>query len=441
MHTLDIYDEEEKPPSEELEPPGTRSGGILTTSKQSRSAVLSGERKAAGAATSERRTRRAAGCVISPRSDAFRRRFFPAATEADWNDWHWQKRNSIQSMDRLAEILGLGPEVEDPAETFLPGLPFRITPYYASLLERDDASHTLRRSVVPDAAELSFCPGELADPLHEDHTSPVAGIVHRYPDRVLFLVTPHCFTYCRYCTRSRLVGKKGGAENAFAAWGEAIDYIQRTPQVRDVLLSGGDPLMLPDNRLEWLLSHLRAIPHVEMLRIGTKAPAVLPQRITPALLTVLKRYQPLYLSLHFTHPAELTPEVAQACERLADAGFPLGSQTVLLRGINDDTELLKRLFQGLLKIRVRPYYLYQCDPVAGTSHLRTSVEKGLEIIRGLRGHTSGYAVPTYVIDAPGGGGKIPIQPDYLYGRDGNNLLLKNYRGDSYTYPDNSGDCS
>jgi len=433
MQKHDVCEQEEKPPSEELEPPGAVSGGSLVATRPAPIAAVT-------AATSVKARRAGNGreWVVSPRSEAFRRRFWPAAGEAEWNDWHWQKRNSIQRLDRLAEIIRPLPDGAALHGENMPNLPFRITPYYASLLEPDDAPYALRRSVVPSAAELCPRSEELTDPLHEEGTSPVPGIVHRYPDRVLFLVTPHCFTYCRYCTRSRLVGKKSRGENAFAAWGEAIAYIQQMPAVRDVLLSGGDPLMLPNTRLEWLLSHLRRIPHVEILRIGTKAPAVMPQRITPALVNTLKRFQPLYLSLHFTHPAELTPETTQACERLANAGLPLGSQTVLLRGINDDTDLLMKLFQGLLKIRVRPYYLYQCDPVSGTSHLRTSVDRGVEIIRGLRGHTSGYAVPTYVIDAPGGGGKIPIQPDYVAGKRGNMLLLKNYRGKLYAYPDNQG---
>jgi lysine 2,3-aminomutase len=256
---------------------------------------------------------------------------------------------------------------------------------------------------------------------------------------VLFLVTGSCSTYCRYCTRSRMVG--GGGEYTFnlRQWEQALAYIEATPAIRDVLLSGGDPLTLPDDKLEWLLSHLRAIPHVEFLRLGTKVPAVLPQRITPALARMLKRYHPVWMSIHFMHPDEVTPEVAKACERLADAGVPLGSQTVLLAGINDDVETMKRLMHGLLKIRVRPYYLYQCDPISGSSHFRTPVERGIEIIRGLRGHTTGYAVPTFVIDAPGGGGKIPLIPEYVAGREGDDLLLVNYEGRLYRYPDPGGE--
>jgi lysine 2,3-aminomutase len=280
--------------------------------------------------------------------------------------------------------------------------------------------------------------GEADDPLGEDMDSPVPGLVHRYPDRVLFMVTDFCSTYCRYCTRSRMVGKSHDYCFNLDQWERAIKYIEATPAIRDVLLSGGDPLTLSDDRLDWMLSRLRRIPHVEFLRIGTKAPVVLPQRITPALTRMLKRYHPLWISIHFTHPDELTPETTQACARLADAGIPLGSQTVLLAGINDDVETMKRLMHGLLKIRVKPYYLYQCDPISGSSHFRTEVEKGLEIIRGLRGHTTGYAVPNYVIDAPGGGGKIPLLPDYVEGRDSDNLLLTNYKGGHYRYPDPGG---
>ena len=276
--------------------------------------------------------------------------------------------------------------------------------------------------------------GEADDPLAEDRDSPVPGLVHRYPDRVLLLTTDFCSTYCRYCTRSRMVGHGGECRSSYDRWSKALDYIAATPAVRDVLLSGGDPLTLPNDRLEWLLARLRRIPHVEIIRIGSKVPAVMPQRVTLALTRMLKRYHPLWLSLHFTHPDELTAEVHHACTRLADAGIPLGSQTVLLAGINDDVDTMRRLFQGLLKVRVRPYYLYQCDPIPGSSHFRTPVAKGLEIIQGLRGYTTGYAVPSFVIDAPGGGGKVPLLPDYVVERQGDGLLLKNYEGKFYRYP-------
>ncbi len=313
-------------------------------------------------------------------------------------------------------------------------LPFSITPYYMSLISRDDPQQPLRRTVVPTAQELIRSAGEADDPLGEEHDSPVPGLVHRYPDRVLLLVLDSCSSYCRYCTRSRMVGHGEMVPNQ-ERLELALDYIRRTPAIRDVLLSGGDPLLLSEQRLDWLLTQLRAIPHVEFIRLGTKTPAVLPQRITRELCRMLRKHHPLWMSLHFIHPDECTPETFQACTRLADAGIPLGSQTVLLRGVNDNVETMKDLVHRLLKMRVRPYYLYQCDPITGSSHFRTPVSKGLEIIEGLRGHTTGYAVPTYVIDAPGGGGKIPLQPNYVVGRDGDDLVLRNFQGNTYRYPD------
>jgi lysine 2,3-aminomutase len=278
------------------------------------------------------------------------------------------------------------------------------------------------------------CPGEAEDPLGEEHQSPVHGLVHRYPDRVLLLVTDFCSTYCRYCTRSRLVGQ-GDLSPSRERLEAAFAYIRQATQVRDVLISGGDPLTLSDEKLEWILSNLRAIPHIEIIRMGTKIPAVLPQRITPQLTRMLRKYHPLWMSLHFTHPDECCYETERACSMLADAGIPLGSQTVLLKGINDNAPTMKSLMHGLVKMRVRPYYIYQCDPINGSGHFRTPVAKGVEIIRALRGHTTGYAVPTYVIDAPGGGGKIPVMPDYVTGREGNDITLQNYEGKSYQYPD------
>jgi len=275
--------------------------------------------------------------------------------------------------------------------------------------------------------------GEEHDPLGEDNHSPVPGLVHRYPDRVLFLVTDYCSSYCRYCTRSRIVGRR--KSHSPARWQKAIAYIANNPAIRDVLLSGGDPLTMADEQLDWLLGRLQQIPHVEMIRIGTKAPMVLPQRITPELVAMLKKHHPLWVSIHCTHPDELTPEATKACAMLADAGIPLGSQTVLLSGINDSVDTMRRLMHGLVKIRVKPYYLYQCDPIIGSAHFRTPVSKGLEMYQALRGHTSGYAVPNYVIDAPGGGGKIPLIPETVVGREGNDLLIRNYEGKVYRYPD------
>lgn len=368
------------------------------------------------------------------RSTSFRRNHFPDATAADWNNWHWQLHNRIATLERLEKILVLSKDERDALERRGVMLPLGITPHYMSLLSADDPGQPLRRTVIPTRQEFLRTAGEADDPLGEDAHSPVPGLVHRYPDRVLFLMHDRCTAYCRYCTRSRVVGHSAltpDRERIEAG----LDYIRSRPAIRDVLLSGGDPLVMSDEKLEWILSRLRAIPHVEFVRIGTKIPAVLPQRITPDLVRMLRRYRPVWMSLHFTHPDECTPETEKACGRLADAGIPLGSQTVLLHKVNDDVETMKSLMHRLLMMRVRPYYLYQCDPISGSSHFRTPVSKGLEIIRGLRGFTTGYAVPTFVIDAPGGGGKIPLQPDYVVGRDGDDLLLHNYEGEIYRYPD------
>ncbi|CAN5253880.1 lysine 2,3-aminomutase [soil metagenome] len=373
--------------------------------------------------------------TISPRSREFKDRFFPDASASEWNDWRWQNRNRIRSLDGLARIIELSEDEIAAIRRHEGPLPVGITPYYASLLDPVDPSQPLRRTVVPVGGEFMRTPGESDDPLGEDTDSPVPGLVHRYPDRVLLLVTGFCSVYCRYCTRARLVGATGERSIKKTDIERALEYIEATPAVRDVLISGGDALSLDDERLDWVLARLKRIPHVEFVRIGSKQPVVQPQRVTTHLARVLKRHGPVWMSLHFTHPDELTPEVAEACGRLADAGVPLGSQTVLLKGINDDVELMRRLMHGLLKMRVRPYYLYQCDPISGSAHFRTSVDKGLEIIRGLRGHTTGYAVPTYVIDAPNGGGKLPLQPEYVTGRDGDDLLLVNYAGRQYRYPD------
>lgn len=374
--------------------------------------------------------------LISPRSRAFRKRFFPEATDRDWNDWRWQLKRRIRDLPGLERILDLSDDERGAVARHTGSLPVGINPYYASLLDPDDATHGLRRTVVSVGAEYVRSPGESIDPLAEDGDSPVPGLVHRYPDRVLFLVTGFCPVYCRYCTRSRMVGNPGG-EYRFdtTQWQRAIDYVAATPAVRDVLISGGDPLSLSDDKLDWLLTRLRAIPHVEFLRIGSKMPAVTPQRITPALTRMLRRHHPVWMSIHFTHPDELTPEVGEACERLADAGVPLGSQTVLMAGINDDVATLTRLFHGLLKIRVRPYYLFQCDPVVGTAHFRVPLERALEIVSGLRGHTTGYAVPTFAIDGPGGGGKIALLPEAIVGRDEDAVLLRNFEGKVFRYPD------
>jgi len=432
------------PPKEE-EPPGTIAGisgitgGEFTEFPTPSSSVVPATKSRRAKCSLPKPARGLPSFKISARSHAFRKRFFPEVIAAEWNDWLWQLRNRIQSIESLARIIRLSEDERNAIIRHDGPLPVGITPYYASLIDEADPRQAIRRCVAPSMGEYLRAHGEADDPLGEDKDSPVPGLVHRYPDRVLFMVTDFCSTYCRYCTRSRMVGKTRDHRFNLDQWERAIKYIEATPTIRDVLLSGGDPLTLSDERLDWMLGRLRRIPHVEFLRIGTKVPVVLPQRITPVLTRILKRYHPLWISIHFTHPDELTPETAQACARLADAGIPLGSQTVLLAGINDDVETMKRLMHGLLKIRVKPYYLYQCDPISGSSHFRTKVERGLEIIRGLRGHTTGYAVPHYVIDAPGGGGKIPLLPDYIEGCDGSDILLTNYKGGHYRYPDTAGE--
>jgi len=376
--------------------------------------------------------------VVSERSREFLARCFPRASLREWNDWTWQLRHRIRSPEGLERIVCLSESERKAIEHGGGRLPVGVTPYYASLLDAFDPEDPIRRTVIPVLSEFVRGSGEADDPLDEERDSPVPGLVHRYPDRVLFLVTNFCATYCRYCTRARMVGHVGEYHFNDAQYQRAIDYVAAHREIRDVLLSGGDVLTMADARIAWLLERLRAIPHVEILRIGTKLPAVLPQRITPELLDMLRRFHPLWISIHFMHPAELTPEVGQACERIADAGIPTGSQTVLIRGVNDDVDTMKRLMQGLLRHRVRPYYLYQCDPISGSEHLRTSVAKGLEIIAGLRGYTTGYACPTFVVDGPGGGGKIALLPDAVMGRDGEDLLLRNYAGQIIAYPDPEG---
>ncbi len=371
--------------------------------------------------------------LVSNRNAEFMHRYFPLATVDLWNDWKWQLRNSITSIEGLRKIMPLS-DKEIMALNNLKGrLPLRITPYYASLIYKTKPSNPLRRIVVPVVEELLQAPEEKFDPLHEQLSSPVKGIVHRYPDRVLFTVTQVCSAYCRYCTRSHSVGKLDKlGKNDFE---KAFEYIRNHREVRDVLISGGDPLTMSDGMLDYILSNLRAIPHVEILRIGSRVPVVLPQRITQNLISILRKYHPLYISLHFTHPDEITPECSEACIKLADGGFPLGSQTVLLKGINDDVETMKKLFHKLLMIRVKPYYLYQCDLIPGSAQFRTSINKGLEIIRGLRGFTSGYAIPHYVVDVPGGGGKIPLLPDYVVEHNNEKIVLRNYEGKIFEYPE------
>ncbi|MBF0117855.1 MAG: KamA family radical SAM protein [Desulfobacterales bacterium] len=381
--------------------------------------------------TTNRTKRRQKNCL---KTRTFRRNFFPNIADKEWNDWRWQISNRIRTPSQLKHFLSLSEQEENAINFLNAKLPIGITPYYMSLIDHVNSSQPLRRTVIPTIDEFFKMPGESDDPLSEEAQSPVPGLVHRYPDRVLLLVLDFCSTYCRYCTRSRVVGH-GALHATRSRLEQAFEYIRRTPTIRDVLISGGDPLTLNDDRLNWVLTNLRSIPHVEIIRIGTKIPAVLPQRVTPQLVRMLKRHHPLFMSLHFTHPEECTEESYKACERLSDGGIPLGSQTVLLKGINDNVETMKELMHNMLMMRVRPYYLYQCDPISGSHHFRTSVEKGLEIIQGLRGFTSGYAIPTYVIDAPGGGGKIPLMPDYVMSHKNQEVILKNYENKIFSYPD------
>lgn len=357
-----------------------------------------------------------------------------------WSDWKWQLRNRIRSLGQFEAFFELTSSEKAALDRHRTdgGFSVAITPYYASLMDPSDPEDPLRKTKIPRLDEFETGPGEMEDPLGEDRHSPVPGIVHTYPDKVLFLVTDFCASYCRYCTRSRLVGS-GELVPDRNRWEQGLAYIEQHKEIRDVLISGGDPLMLADARLEELLGRLRSIEHVELIRIGTKVPAVLPQRITQDLCDTLRRYHPLYMSLHFIHPAELTDTCAEACAKLADAGIPLGGQAVLLRGVNDKPETMKALMQGLVKIRVKPYYLHQCDAIAGSSHFKTSVQAGLELMRSLHGFTSGYAVPQYMVDASGGGGKVPLVPDYLERRDGEWLVFRNYAGEVYRYYDPTGD--
>ncbi len=363
------------------------------------------------------------------------RGFWHDVSETDWNNWHWQLKHRISTIEQLQKFLPtLTPEELAGAKLANHKLALGITPYFFNLIDPADENCPVRRQVVPRIEETHTAAWEMSDPCGEDSHSPVPGLVHRYPDRVLFLVTDRCAAYCRYCTRSRLVSNASGYD-FHPEFDKQIAYIAAHPEIRDVLLSGGDPLLLSDEKLENLLRRLRAIPHVEFLRIGTRIPVFLPQRITPELCAMLKQFHPLFISIHSNHPRELTTEVRDALGRLADAGIPLGNQTVLLRHVNDDASVMKAQMQKLLMCRVRPYYIYQCDLIAGSAHLRAAVSKGLEIMENLRGHTTGYAVPTYVIDAPGGGGKVPVNPEYVLCRNAGRVLIRNYEGKIFEYPE------
>lgn len=382
----------------------------------------------------------AANVQSSPAVAAFRRRCYPQISDADWDRWQWQLNHRIRDLDGLERVVELTAGEREAARRRRGGpLPVGVTPYYAALFAAGGPDHPLRKTMVPRPEEFTVSPGEREDPLGEEAHLAAPGLVHTYPAKALLLVTGFCASYCRYCTRARMVGA-GGVRPGRAQWEQALQYLREHPEIEDVLVSGGEPLVLSDARLAWLLERLSAIPHVRLIRIGTKIPAVLPQRITPALAQLLARFHPLWLSIHFTHPDELTPEAAAACGRLADAGIPLMGQTVLLKGVNDDPDTLARLFTGLVRLRVKPYYLHQCDSITGSAQFKTPVDRGLALVAGLQGRLTGYAIPHLMIDAPGGGGKVPVSPDFVAGRDGDDLLLRSYRGEIYRYPDPGGTC-
>ncbi|MGD8386855.1 MAG: lysine 2,3-aminomutase [Desulfobacteraceae bacterium] len=362
---------------------------------------------------------------------------FRDVPESDWRDWKWQFRNTIRDIETLKKIIRIDEREQQDLEKVLQTFKMSITPYYASLMDREYARGSVRLQGVPSIQELAYDPDDQEDPLHEDVDSPVPGITHRYPDRVLFLVTRICSMYCRHCTRRRLVGSQDDHLSR-DHMEKAFQYIEEHEEIRDILLSGGDPLVLDDGPLEEILKRLREIEHVEIIRIGSRTPVVLPYRITDELVAMLRKFHPLYLNTHFNHPSEITQDSREACARLADAGIPLGNQTVLLRDVNDCPYIMKKLVHELLMIRVKPYYIYQCDLSRGIAHFRTSITKGMEIIENLRGHTTGMAVPTFVVDAPGGGGKIPVMPNYILSQGDRRLVLRNYEGviTTYTQPEN-----
>jgi len=361
-----------------------------------------------------------------------RQEFFPNVSDNDWNDWKWQVRNRIETLEELKKYINLTAEEEEGIRKSLQTLRMAITPYYLSLVDPNNPNCPVRKQAIPSAAETHTSAADLLDPLHEDGDSPVPGLTHRYPDRVLFLITDMCSMYCRHCTRRRFAGQKDAATPKDNIT-KGIEYIANHPEVRDVLLSGGDALLVSDGILEDIIARLRAIPHVEIIRIGSRVPVVLPQRITDDLVNMLKKYHPVWLNTHFNHSNEVTPESVEACNKLANAGVPLGNQSVLLRGVNDCPNVMKKLVHNLVKMRVRPYYIYQCDLSMGLEHFRTPVSKGIEIIESLRGHTSGYAVPTFVVDAPGGGGKTPVMPQYVISQMPGKVILRNFEGVITTY--------
>ncbi|HAT72865.1 MAG TPA: lysine 2,3-aminomutase [Elusimicrobia bacterium] len=357
--------------------------------------------------------------------------------ESDWLDYKWQLRNVIKDIPTLEKVAVISAQEKKDLKACLKKFTMAITPYYAALMDKKNKACPVRLQAIPRGLELLNDPSDLSDPLHEDVDSPVPGLTHRYPDRVLLLVTNICSMNCRHCTRRRLVGFHDSNMSS-ANLDKAIDYIRKTREVRDVLISGGDPLVLTDGMLESVIKKLRAIDHVEIIRIGTRTPVVMPMRITDELVGMLKKYHPIYVNTHFNHPKEMTAEAFEACRKLSDAGIPVGNQSVLLKGINDCPQTMKRLVHDLLMARVKPYYIYQCDLSTGISHFRTTVSKGIEIIENLRGHTTGMAVPTFVVDAPGGGGKTPVMPSYLISMSDKRVVLRNYEGVITTYTEPAG---
>ncbi len=361
-----------------------------------------------------------------------RGRAWKETSEADWNDWRWQQRNRVTRLEQLERVISPTDDERRAFEESNAMFHMGITPYYAALMDPEDPACPVRLQGVPQLGELTFSPQDLEDPLAEERDMPVPGITHRYPDRVLFYTTHNCPVYCRHCTRKRKVADPTSAA-ARAQIEGGLDYIAKHPEVRDIVISGGDPLSLSDERLDYLLGRLRAIPHVEIFRLGTRNLVTLPQRITDDLVRLLRKYQPVYVNTHFNHPKECTREAFEACRRLADAGCAIGNQMVLLKGVNDDPKLVVELNQKLLMMRVRPYYIYQCDLAQGISHFRTPVEAGIRIIEALRGHTSGLAVPHFVVDGPNGGGKIPLMPEYVVKHEGKSWTLRNYAGKQFVY--------
>lgn len=352
--------------------------------------------------------------------------------EADWNDWKWQVKNRITTVEELQKVVKLTDEEAEKINNALTRLRMAITPYYASLIDPDNPECPIRKQAIPTERELHLGCADMEDPLYEDVDSQAPGLTHRYPDRVLLLVTDQCSMYCRHCTRRRFAGTTDKAI-PMEHINKAIEYIKEHPEVRDVLLSGGDALLISDEKLEEIIKKLYEIPHVEIIRLGSRTPVVMPQRITDNLINMLKKYHPIYVNVHFNHPNEITEVSAAACEKLSNAGIPLGNQSVLLKGVNDQPAIMRKLVHGLLKIRVKPYYLYQCDLSQGIEHFRTPVSRGIEIIESLRQHTTGMAVPTFVVDAPGGGGKIPVNPQYLISMAEGKVILRNYKGKIFAY--------